>query len=176
MAEMDTYHTQKVEDFQGLAKEHLDGEIAFYEQVRGHNVGRVVPPLYGRHRRHVENRQTAQSCRRLATIFPSLLRCFGKSCSFLRTLYVLSEHRLTIPADPQSPTNSAESLRPAAVRRARSGSAAAVDIRARAGAPSTDSCAAATTVSTCLRLGPHATCQRCYTGGCGHASGCARAF
>ncbi|KAI0821889.1 PX-domain-containing protein [Trametes gibbosa] len=33
MAEMDTYHTQKVEDFQELAKEHLDGEIAFYEQV-----------------------------------------------------------------------------------------------------------------------------------------------
>ena len=34
MAEMDTYHTQKVEDFQELAKEHLDGEIEFYEQVR----------------------------------------------------------------------------------------------------------------------------------------------
>ena len=34
MAEMDTYHTQKVEDFQTIAKEHLDGEIAFYEQVR----------------------------------------------------------------------------------------------------------------------------------------------
>ncbi|OSD05124.1 PX-domain-containing protein [Trametes coccinea BRFM310] len=33
MAEMDTYHTQKVEDFQNLAKEHLDGEIAFYEQI-----------------------------------------------------------------------------------------------------------------------------------------------
>ncbi|EMD35638.1 hypothetical protein CERSUDRAFT_157518 [Gelatoporia subvermispora B] len=33
MAEMETYHTQKVEDFQDLAKEHLDGEIAFYEQV-----------------------------------------------------------------------------------------------------------------------------------------------
>ncbi|KAH9852382.1 PX-domain-containing protein [Lenzites betulinus] len=33
MAEMDTYHTQKVEDFQELAKEHLDGEIAFYEQI-----------------------------------------------------------------------------------------------------------------------------------------------
>ncbi len=33
MAEMDTYHTQKVEDFQELAKEHLDGEIALYEQV-----------------------------------------------------------------------------------------------------------------------------------------------
>ncbi|KAI0641330.1 hypothetical protein C8Q79DRAFT_1077719 [Trametes meyenii] len=32
MAEMDTYHTQKTEDFQELAKEHLDGEIAFYEQ------------------------------------------------------------------------------------------------------------------------------------------------
>lgn len=33
MAEMETYHTQKVEDFQTLAKEHLDGEIALYEQV-----------------------------------------------------------------------------------------------------------------------------------------------
>ena len=34
MEEMDTYHTQKVEDFQALAKDHLDGEIALYEQVR----------------------------------------------------------------------------------------------------------------------------------------------
>ncbi|EJF59294.1 hypothetical protein BD309DRAFT_1031315 [Dichomitus squalens] len=33
MAEMDTYHTQKLEDFQDLAKEHLDGEIALYEQI-----------------------------------------------------------------------------------------------------------------------------------------------
>jgi hypothetical protein len=33
MAEMETYHTQKVEDFSTLTKEHLDGEIAFYEQV-----------------------------------------------------------------------------------------------------------------------------------------------
>ncbi|KAI0761285.1 PX-domain-containing protein [Trametes elegans] len=33
MAEMDTYHTQKVQDFQELTKEHLDGEIAFYEQI-----------------------------------------------------------------------------------------------------------------------------------------------
>ena len=33
MAEMDTYHTQKLEDFQHLTKEHLDGEIALYEQV-----------------------------------------------------------------------------------------------------------------------------------------------
>ena len=33
MAEMDTYHTQKQEDFQALAKEHLDGEIALYEQA-----------------------------------------------------------------------------------------------------------------------------------------------
>ncbi|KAH9932962.1 uncharacterized protein B0H18DRAFT_984853 [Fomitopsis serialis] len=32
MAEMDTYHTQKVEDFQTLAKEHLDGEIALYDR------------------------------------------------------------------------------------------------------------------------------------------------
>ncbi|KAJ6612645.1 hypothetical protein B0H10DRAFT_2051303 [Mycena sp. CBHHK59/15] len=33
MAEMETYHTQKIEDFSTLTKEHLDGEIAFYEQV-----------------------------------------------------------------------------------------------------------------------------------------------
>ncbi|RDB29754.1 Sorting nexin lst-4 [Hypsizygus marmoreus] len=33
MAEMETYHTQKTEDFRTLTKEHLDGEIAFYEQV-----------------------------------------------------------------------------------------------------------------------------------------------
>ncbi|PIL23132.1 hypothetical protein GSI_14441 [Ganoderma sinense ZZ0214-1] len=33
MAEMDTYHAQKLEDFQELAKEHLDGEIALYEQI-----------------------------------------------------------------------------------------------------------------------------------------------
>lgn len=33
MAEMDIYHTQKGEDFQTLMKEHLDGEIALYEQV-----------------------------------------------------------------------------------------------------------------------------------------------
>lgn len=33
MAEMETYHTQKHEDFSTLTKEHLDGEIAFYEQV-----------------------------------------------------------------------------------------------------------------------------------------------
>ncbi len=34
MAEMETYHIQKHEDFSTMAKEHLDGEIAFYEQVR----------------------------------------------------------------------------------------------------------------------------------------------
>jgi WASP-binding domain of Sorting nexin protein len=33
MAEMETYHTQKGEDFRMLMTEHLDGEIAFYEQV-----------------------------------------------------------------------------------------------------------------------------------------------
>ncbi|KAJ6595683.1 hypothetical protein DFH09DRAFT_1135316 [Mycena vulgaris] len=33
MAEMETYHTQKNEDFSAMTKEHLDGEIAFYEQV-----------------------------------------------------------------------------------------------------------------------------------------------
>ncbi|KAJ3766532.1 hypothetical protein FB446DRAFT_849637 [Lentinula raphanica] len=33
MAEMETYHSQKVEDFETLAKDHLDGEIALYEQI-----------------------------------------------------------------------------------------------------------------------------------------------
>ena len=33
MAEMDTYHTQKGEEFSAIIKEHLDGEIAFYGQV-----------------------------------------------------------------------------------------------------------------------------------------------
>ncbi|KAH7928625.1 hypothetical protein BV22DRAFT_1058614 [Leucogyrophana mollusca] len=35
MAEMETYHAQKLEDFGCITKEHLDGEIAFYEQVLG---------------------------------------------------------------------------------------------------------------------------------------------
>ncbi|EPQ52264.1 PX-domain-containing protein [Gloeophyllum trabeum ATCC 11539] len=35
MAEMETYHAQKVEDFRTIATEHLDGEIAFYEQILG---------------------------------------------------------------------------------------------------------------------------------------------
>lgn len=34
MAEMDTYHSQKLEDFRSLMTDHLDGEIALYEQVR----------------------------------------------------------------------------------------------------------------------------------------------
>lgn len=34
MAEIETYHTQKVEDFQTLSKDILDGEIALHEQVR----------------------------------------------------------------------------------------------------------------------------------------------
>lgn len=33
MAEMNEYHTQKVEDLKSIAVNHLDGEIAFYEQV-----------------------------------------------------------------------------------------------------------------------------------------------
>ncbi|KAF9225836.1 hypothetical protein BS17DRAFT_794683 [Gyrodon lividus] len=33
MSEIDTYHTQKVEDFTTLTKDHLDGEIALYEQI-----------------------------------------------------------------------------------------------------------------------------------------------
>ena len=34
MAEIETYHFQKIEDFETLTKEHLDGEIQLYEQVR----------------------------------------------------------------------------------------------------------------------------------------------
>jgi len=34
MAEMETYHFQKIEDFETLTKEHLDGEIQLYQQVR----------------------------------------------------------------------------------------------------------------------------------------------
>lgn len=33
MAEMETYHTQKIEDFSTLTKEHLDGEIQLYQQI-----------------------------------------------------------------------------------------------------------------------------------------------
>ncbi|KAF8591301.1 hypothetical protein K439DRAFT_1327615 [Ramaria rubella] len=33
MAEFETYHSQKVEDFERFATEHLDGEIEFHEQV-----------------------------------------------------------------------------------------------------------------------------------------------
>lgn len=34
MAEFDEYHDQKVEDFEELTKDFLDGEIQLYEQVR----------------------------------------------------------------------------------------------------------------------------------------------
>ncbi|KAF9568707.1 hypothetical protein CPC08DRAFT_679040 [Agrocybe pediades] len=33
MAEMDVYHQQKTEDLKTIATDHLDGEIAFYEQI-----------------------------------------------------------------------------------------------------------------------------------------------
>lgn len=33
MAEIETYHSQKIEDFQTLTKDHLDSEIEFHEQV-----------------------------------------------------------------------------------------------------------------------------------------------
>ena len=33
MAEFETYHDQKAEDFRALTTEYLDGEIALYEQV-----------------------------------------------------------------------------------------------------------------------------------------------
>ncbi|KAG6826448.1 hypothetical protein H0H92_015758 [Tricholoma furcatifolium] len=33
MSEIEVYHNQKVEDFTILAKDHLDGEIQFYEQI-----------------------------------------------------------------------------------------------------------------------------------------------
>ena len=41
MAEMGTYHSQKIEDFETLTKEHLDEEIQLYEQVRRV----IVPPM-----------------------------------------------------------------------------------------------------------------------------------
>jgi len=34
MAEMNVYHASKVEDLKAIAINHLDGEIAFYEQVK----------------------------------------------------------------------------------------------------------------------------------------------
>jgi len=49
MAEMETYHSQKVEDFATITKEHLDGEIDFYEQVLSklRNARRTFdPPQY----------------------------------------------------------------------------------------------------------------------------------
>ena len=33
MSEFDTYHDQKVEDFEELTKDFLDGEIRLHEQV-----------------------------------------------------------------------------------------------------------------------------------------------
>lgn len=45
MAEIETYHTQKVEDFASLAKEHLDGEIELYEQVRTRSTFFLKAPL-----------------------------------------------------------------------------------------------------------------------------------
>ena len=33
MAEMEVYHEQKIEDVKTLIGDHLDGEIALYEQV-----------------------------------------------------------------------------------------------------------------------------------------------
>jgi len=51
IAEMETYHTQKADDFASIAKEHLDGEIEFYEQVlnRLRTARRTFePPIYPR--------------------------------------------------------------------------------------------------------------------------------
>ena len=48
MAEMETYHSQKVEDFETLTKEHLDGEIQVYEQVHRMIYGaatNLTPPV-----------------------------------------------------------------------------------------------------------------------------------
>ncbi|KAF5379083.1 hypothetical protein D9615_005912 [Tricholomella constricta] len=49
MAEMETYHSQKLEDFRNMTKEHLDGEIDFYEQVLSRlNAARraLDPPMF----------------------------------------------------------------------------------------------------------------------------------
>lgn len=43
IAEVETYHSQKAEDFASIAKEHLDGEIEFYEQVRTYS--QTPPPF-----------------------------------------------------------------------------------------------------------------------------------
>ena len=43
MAEIETYHAQKVEDFALLATEHLDGEIEFYEQVGFEEKSPILP-------------------------------------------------------------------------------------------------------------------------------------
>lgn len=44
MAEFETYHRQKVEDFERFATEHLDGEIEFYEQVwKLNNIATAIP-------------------------------------------------------------------------------------------------------------------------------------
>ncbi|TDL25185.1 hypothetical protein BD410DRAFT_765795 [Rickenella mellea] len=46
MAEFETYHVQKCEDFGRLAREHLDDEIAFYEKIlkRLHTARRTYTP------------------------------------------------------------------------------------------------------------------------------------
>lgn len=44
MAELDVYHTQKLEDFESLTKGYLDDEIAFYEKVI-RNTPRIEPKL-----------------------------------------------------------------------------------------------------------------------------------
>ena len=63
MAEMDTYHTQKLEDFQELTKEYLDGEIALYEQVRPSSVSpstTLSPPLTAAAHSHA--RRSSSAC------------------------------------------------------------------------------------------------------------------
>jgi sorting nexin-9/18/33 len=39
MAEFDSYHSQKNDDFLEVAGDHLDGEIALHEQASSHNFG-----------------------------------------------------------------------------------------------------------------------------------------
>ncbi|PSS03720.1 hypothetical protein PHLCEN_2v3945 [Hermanssonia centrifuga] len=51
MAEFETYHNQKIEDFQSLTTDYLDGEIALYEQAA--NDPPDIPIAYVRHTRRL---------------------------------------------------------------------------------------------------------------------------
>lgn len=66
--------------------------------------------------------------------------------------------KLTVATDTQPSSSCAERVRPAAVRCIRAWISTAVDIRARAGASTSQSRAAVATMSTCVRFCAHAAC------------------